>query len=164
MRNINLRSTNNRTSMLAAFITIAIVIITFIVPFFFINVIPQSTLGNFIIKYTYYTYLILPIIFYISITGIYYYSIKIDAYVMNITSYRTILDLLRVKNYIEVPHDMLRSFSFFNRPLTFNNTLMLKIENIKGKIIIKRFNLSFLSKSEKNRISKVLEQIIAKNR
>ncbi len=82
---------------------------------------------------------------------------------MYITSYRTISGLLKVKNYIEVPHDMLRKFTFFKRPFTLNKTLMLRLQDVSGKKIIKRFNLSFLSKSEELRISEVLEKIIAKN-
>ena len=82
---------------------------------------------------------------------------------MYISSYRTISGLLKARNYIEVPHDMLRQFSFFNRPFTVNKTLMLKLQDASGKKIVKRFNISFLSKSEERRISEVLEKIIAKN-
>jgi len=82
---------------------------------------------------------------------------------MNITSYRTISGLLRPRNYIEVPHDMLMQYAFFNRPFSVNKTLMLKIQDGNGKRIVKRFNISFLSKSEESRISRVLDKIIAKN-
>ena len=163
MPKINLKLTNWKVSMFATFLTLLFGIITFIIPSLVINFIPQSALGNFFVNHTYYVYAILPIILYITITGFYYYSIKIDAYIMNITSFRTISGLLKARNYIEVPHDMLRYYSFFNRPLTFNKTLMLKISDANEKRIIKCFNISFLSKSEELRISKVLDQIIAKN-
>jgi len=71
--------------------------------------------------------------------------------------------LFMSKNYIEVPHDMFVGFSFFNRSFSFNKTLMIKIKNDSGKIIVKRFNLSFLLEREELSISKVLEKIIAKN-
>jgi hypothetical protein len=58
---------------------------------------------------------------------------------------------------------MLRDFSFFNRSFSFNKTLMIKIKTTGGKNVAKRFNVTFLSKKEEERISKVLEQIIAKN-
>jgi len=163
MPKINLQSNNRKMSMTATFLTILFGLIIFVIPSLLINIIPQSTIGNYFINQIYYAYAILPIILYIIVTGFYYYNIKIDAYIMNITSYRTISGLLKVKNYIELPHDMLRQFSFFNRPLTPNKTLMLKLQDASGKKIIKRFNLSFLSKSEERRISKVLEKIIAKN-
>ena len=149
--------------MTATLLTILFGLILFVIPSLLINIIPQSTIGSYFISQIYYAYAILPIILYIIVTGFYYYYIKIDAYIMHITSYRTISGLLKVKNYIEVPHDMLRHFSFFNRPFTVNKTLMLKLQDASGKKIIKRFDLSFLSKSEERRISKVLEKIIAKN-
>ena len=163
MPRINLQSNNRKVSLTATFLTVLFGIIIFVIPSLLINIIPQSAIGNYFANHMYYAYAVLPIILYITITGFYYYSIKIDAYIMNVTSYRTISGLLKVKNYIEVPHDMLRQFSFFNRPFTVNKTLMLKVQDASGKRIIKRFNLSFLSKSEERRISEVLEKIIAKN-
>ena len=163
MPKLNLKSTNRRVSMLATLLTILFGIVTFIIPSLLINFIPESTIGNYFANHTYYAYLILPIILYIIVTGFYFYSIKIDTYIMHITSYRTISGLLKARNYIELPHDMLRQFSFFNRPFTVNKTLMIKLKDVNGKRIIKRFNISFLSKSEERKISKVLDQIIAKN-
>ena len=58
---------------------------------------------------------------------------------------------------------MFGGFSFYNRPFSFNKTLMIKIKKDNDKFKIKRFNLSFISKTEQLRISKVFEQIIAKN-
>ena len=163
MPKLNLKSTNRKVSMLATLLTILFGIVTFIIPSLLINFIPQSTVGNYFSNHTYYAYLILPIILYIIVTGFYFYSIKIDTYIMHITSYRTISGLLKARNYIEVPHDMLRQFSFFNRPFTLNKTLMIKLKDVNGKRIIKRFNISFLSKIQERKISKVLDQIIAKN-
>ena len=163
MPKLNLKSTNRRVSMLATLLTILFGIVTFIIPSLLINFIPESTIGNYFANHTYYAYLILPIILYIIVTGFYFYSIKIDTYIMHITSYRTISGLFKARNYVELPHDMLRQFSFFNRTFTVNKTLMIKLKDVNGKRIIKRFNISFLSKSEERKISKVLDQIIAKN-
>ena len=149
--------------MSATFLTILFGITIFVIPLFLANTIPQSSIGNFFINHIYYALSILPIILYIIITGFYYYSIKIDTYIMYVTSSRTISGLFMSKNYIEVPHDMFVGFSFFNRSFSFNKTLMIKIKNDSGKTIIKRFNLSFLSEREELRISKFLEKIIAKN-
>jgi hypothetical protein len=163
MPKINFKSNNRNVSMSATFLTILFGIIIFVIPLLLVNIIPQSAIGNYFINHIYYTHSILPIILYIIITGFYYYSIKIDTYIMYVTSSRTISGLFMSKNYIEVPHDMFVGFSFFNRSFSFNKTLMIKIKNDSGKKIVKRFNLSFLSKSEELRISKVLEKIIAKN-
>ena len=163
MPRINLKSTNRKVSTTATFLTVLFGIIIFVIPSLLINIIPQSSLGNYFIDYIYYAYSILPIILYIIITGFYYYYIKIDTYIMYVTSSRTISGLFKSKNYIEVPHDMLRQYSFFNRSFTLNKTLMLKIQDVNGKKIIRRFNISFLSKSEERKISKVFDEIIAKN-
>tara|TARA_B100000795_G_C22531371_1_gene335247 strand:- start:147 stop:641 length:495 start_codon:yes stop_codon:yes gene_type:complete len=163
MPRINLKSTNRKVSTTATFLTLLFGIIIFVIPSLLINIIPQSSLGNYFIDYIYYAYSILPIILYIIITGFYYYYIKIDTYIMYVTSSRTISGLFKSKNYIEVPHDMLRQYSFFNRSFTLNKTLMLKIQDVNGKKIIRRFNISFLSKSEERKISKVFDEIIAKN-
>ena len=163
MPRINLKSTNRKVSTTATFLTVLFGIIIFVIPSLLINIIPQSSLGNYFIDYIYYAYSILPIILYIIITGFYYYYIKIDTYIMYVTSSRTISGLFKSKNYIEVPHDMLRQYSFFNRAFTLNKTLMLKIQDVNGKKIIRRFNISFLSKSEERKISKVFDEIIAKN-
>jgi hypothetical protein len=149
--------------MSATFLTILFGIIIFVIPLLLVNIIPQSAIGNYFINHIYYTHSILPIILYIIIRGFYYYSIKIDTYIMYVTSSRTISGLFMSKNYIEVPHDMFVGFSFFNRSFSFNKTLMIKIKNDSGKTIIKRFNLSFLSEREELRITKFLEKIIAKN-
>ena len=159
----SIKLNNWKESMTATFLTILFGVIIFVIPSLLINIIPQSSIGNYFNNQIYYAYAILPIILYITITGFYYYSIKIDTYIMHITSYRTISGLLKVKNYIELPHEMLRKFSFFNRPYTVNKTLMLKLEDASGKGIIKRFNLSFLSESDEKKICEVLEKIIAKN-
>jgi len=163
MPKINFKSNNRNVSMSATFLTILFGIIIFVIPLLLVNIIPQSSIGNFFINHIYYAHSILPIILYIIITGFYYFSIKIDAYIMYVTSSRTISGLFMSKNYIEVPHDMFVGFSFFNRSFSFNKTLMIKIKNDSGKRIIKRFSLSFLSEKEKLKISKVLEKIIAKN-
>ena len=163
MSRINLKLNNWKSSMTATFLTLLFGIIIIIVPLVLINIIPQSAIGNYFFNNIYYAYITLPVLFYIIITGFYYYSIKVDAYIMYITSYRTFSGLLTSKNYIEVPHDMLKQYYFFNRPFTVNKTLMLKLQDVSGKRIIKRFKLSFLSESEKRKISKVLDQIIAKN-
>ena len=162
MHKINL--TNTKASIAATFLIIAYGIITFLLPLFLIYLIPQSVIGIYLAEQIFIlTLLFLVISIYFIVVGCYYYYIKIDSYIMNITSYRTISGLLKPKNYIEVPHDMLRKYSFFNRPFSLNKTLMLKLQDASGKRIIKRFNLSFLSENEEDRISKVLDQIIAKN-
>ena len=164
MPRINLISTNSKVSITTTLIIIIYGIIAVKIPLFLVNLIPQSAIGSFFIEHIFIlTAFYLVISIYFIIVGCYYYYIKIDAYIMYITSFRTVFGLLKAKNYIEVPHDMLIQFSFFNRSYSVNKTLMLKLQDASGKTIIKRFNLSFLSEQEELRISKVLEKIIAQN-
>ena len=66
-------------------------------------------------------------------------------------------------DYIDISHLMLQEYQFFNRNYTINRTLMLKLKTDNGKIVAKRFTLSFLGNKEQKRISKVLNQIIEHN-
>ena len=164
MSSVNLKSTNRKVSITTTLIIIIYGIITVMIPLFLVNLFPQSGIGRYFNEHIFiFTVIYLVIIFYFLIVGCYYYYIKIDSYVMYISSFRTVFGLLKAKNYIEVPHDMLRQFSFFNRSFSVNKTLMLKLQNASGKIIVKRFNLSFLTEKEELKISKILEKIIAKN-
>ena len=103
------------------------------------------------------------ILLYLIIIGQYYYTIKIDAYIIQVTSYRPILEFFKEKDYVDIPHTMLADYAFFNRPLSFNKTLMLKIKSDKGKRVIKRFHLTLMSKKEIEKICSALDRIIAKN-
>jgi hypothetical protein len=58
---------------------------------------------------------------------------------------------------------MLRDYYFFDRPFSFNKTLMLKIETQSGKKAVKRFNITLMSENEIERISEVFDRIIVKN-
>jgi len=73
------------------------------------------------------------------------------------------MDFFKKKDYVDIPHIMLRDYSFFDRPFSFNKTLMLKIETQSGKKVAKRFNITLMSENEIERISKVFDGIIVKN-
>jgi hypothetical protein len=163
MPRIKLISTNRKIAIIITLIIIAFSLTTILIPLFMMNLIPQSGIGNYFLKHLYTGYISIPILLYFIYTGIYLYKIKIDSYIIDVRSRRTISGIFQPENYVDIAHTMLSDFSFFNRPLSFNKTLMIKIETDTGKQVAKRFNLTFLSKKEEEKISKVLEQIIAKN-
>jgi hypothetical protein len=134
------------------------------VPFWFINYFELSVLGNFFMDNIIYSLLSGFILIYFIIFGLYYYNVKIDSYVIHMTSFRPIFDFFNEKDYVDISHAMLADFEFFNRPFSLNRTLMLKINTNSGKRIIKRFNLSLLSVAEYHKITSVLESIIIKNK
>ena len=82
---------------------------------------------------------------------------------IKITSFRPFFEFFGKKDYVDIPHSMLVDYRIFNRPFSFNKTLMLKIKTNSQKNIIKRFNLSFLSKKERQKIGGILKSIIVKN-
>jgi hypothetical protein len=95
--------------------------------------------------------------------GTFYYKVNVDPYVIQITSYRVLVDLFKKKDYVDIPHTMLRDYSFFDRSFSFNKTLMLKIETQSGRKVAKRFNITLMSENEIERISEVFDRIIVKN-
>ena len=163
MHKINLKSTNRKKVIVATLLIIFFGFTTILFPLLLMYIIPESGLGYYFLDHINYTLMLVPLLIYFSVTGVYYYKIKIDPYIINITSYRTISGFFQKTDFVDISHDMIKQFSFFNRSFTFNKTLMIKIETGNGKKIAKRFNLSLLPKREELRIAKVLEQIIAKN-
>ena len=163
MPKIKLISTNRKKSILITLLIIVFGLATIFFPLLLMHFIPQSGIGNYLSEHLYYGYLFISVLLYFFYTGINFYKIKIDAYIIDVRSCRIILGIFKPLNYIDVSHSMLMEFSFFYRPFSFNKTLMLKIKTDTGRKIAKRFNLTFLSKKEEERISEVLEQIIAKN-
>jgi len=155
--------TNRKIAILTTLIIIVFTLTTILFPLLLIHLIPQSGIGNYFSEHLHYGFFSIFILLYFIYTGIFSYQIKIDSYIINIRSSSTILGILQQPNFVDIAHTMLRDFTFFNRPFSFNKTLMIKIETASEKVVAKRFNLTFLSKEEEEKISKVLEQIISKN-
>ena len=164
MPRIKLISTNRKTALLITLLIFAFGMITIFFPLLLIRLIPQSGIGNYFFEHLYYGYFSIPIMLYIIYIGVFLYKIKIDSYIIDIRSRRIISGIFKPPHYIDIAHTMLSEFAFFNRPFSFNKTLMIKITTDAGKKVVKRFNLSFLSKKEEKKISKALEQIIANGR
>ena len=163
MHNINLKF-NNKTKMTLLVGGLFFLFFTaIIIPEWFIIYLPFSGLSEFFADNIIYRLISAIVILHFTIVGTFYYSVNIDPYVIQITSYRVTLDLFKKKDYVDIPHTMLRDYSFFDRPFSFNKTLMLKIETQSGKKAAKRFNITLMSENEIERISKVFDGIIVKN-
>ena len=162
MLNKKLIVNNRNIAIFSTLIIFIFTICTLLLPLLFLKLIPQSGVSDFALKHIYLGYLFFPFLIYIIFVGVYQFRIKIDAYIVNIVSFRVITGVFRPSNYIDISHAMLFDFKIFNRPLSFNKTLMIKIKKDNDKIIVRRFNLSFLSKSDEIRINKVLGSILDK--
>ena len=163
MRKINLKVTNKNKAILGTFFIALFAASSILIPLILIYLIPQSGLGHYFLDNINYLFISILGLIYFIITGFYYYKIKIDPYVIDITSYRTVSGFFKKKDFVDIPHTMLRDYSFFDRPFSLNKTLMLKIETQSGKKVAKRFNITLMSENEIERISKVFDGIIVKN-
>ena len=150
-------------AIIMTILIVAFAFVTIIIPFLLVNYIPHSLVGNYLLTNANFIFFTTPLLFYFIYTGVYIYKIKIDPYVINITSYRTLTSIFHKSDYIDISHLMLQEYQFFNRTFTINRTLMLKLKTDSGKIVTKRFTLSLLGSKEQKRISKVLNQIIEHN-
>ena len=163
MHNINFKC-NNRTKITSLVGGLFFLFFTAIViPQWFIVYLPFSGLSDFFATNILYRIISAVVILYFLFIGTFYYRVNVDPYVIQITSYRVLLDLFKKKDYVDIPHTMLRDYSFYDRPFSFNNTLMLKIETQSGKKAVKRFNITLMSENEVERISEVFDRIIVKN-
>ena len=156
--------TDNRFKMLI-FISFMLLFffISFLFPFWIMSYFKFSGIKHFLddnyLVSVFFGFLFL----YFLIVGQYFYNVYIDNYVLKISSNRPISGLFSHNNYVDISHSMLVEFAFFSRPFTFNKILMLKIKS-ENKIIIKRFNLTFISKKEIVKLSRSLDKIIEGNK
>jgi len=162
MSRTNLISTNRKFTIVIFLVMLFLVLIP-LLAFVIVYTFPNLAFGDYLFNNIVYVFISSLVLFYFVIARINYYTLKIDSYVIDIKIYRSVIGILNPKDYIDISHDMFVGFSFFNRSFSFNKTLMIKIKNDSGKRIVKRFNLSFLSKKDEFKITEVLEKIIAKN-
>ena len=160
----NLRFNNKRRMIVLFGIILLFFFTTILVPVWFINYLSLSGIGHFFIENSFFSIISAAIIIYFIIIGEYYFNVKIDAYIIKVRSHRVVLDLFRQKNYVDIPHSMLVSYAFFNRPFSLNKTLMLKIRTDRGKVIARRFNFTLILDSEVSKISGTLDKIMDKNK
>ena len=145
------------------FMIVIFTLITIIIPSLFVKYIPQSIIGSYLGINANLIFIAIPILLYFIYTGVFIHYIKIDPYIINISSYRSITSIFYKRDYIDISHLMLMEYAFFNRPFTFNRTLMIKIKTDANRIVAKRFTLSLLGTKEQKRISKVLDQVLSNN-
>ena len=163
MPSVKLTYNNKKKVILLTSLVIFFGILNSVIPLFLLSLIPQSIIGDYIVKHLLYSYISIPILLYFLYTGIFLCHLDISSFVISIRSRRVIFGPFQSPNYIEISPLLIKSFAFFNRPFSFNTTLMIKMENDSGRKLTQRFNLTLLSAKEEKRISKVLTQIIAKN-
>ena len=162
MSRISLRSTNNKAVIILIFFILNFTITPLSLYLLALYLIPESSLFNSIKNNINFLFLSIPIIIYFMFTGVYYYRFKIDSYIIKITSYH-ISSFIRDRTFIDISHEMLVEYTFFNRPFSFNKTVMLKFKKDNGKLVTKRLNFTLIRDKEIKRIGNTLDRIIAQN-
>ena len=163
MNKINVKYNNRIKLVILNSFLVFLTFSTLIIPLLFINFLPTSGVGHFFFNNLSYSLITIPILSFFIFTGTFIYKIKIDPYIVQISSYRMMFGFIRPKDYIDIAHTMVKGYSFFNRPFSLNKTLMIKIKTDRDKIIAKRFNLTLITEKEIKVISKILDRIIVKN-
>ena len=164
MRNFLLKISNKRKIIILIGCLIFFFFISIVIPIWFINYFSLSGVGDFFKENVLWSFISIVMLLYFIISGVYYYKINIDFYVINFVSYSIFSVFFRSKDYIDINHEMLFDYAFFNRPFSLHKILMFKIKTDNQRTIIKRFNLTLLSAKEIRTISKALDNIIAKNK
>ena len=117
----------------AYFVTVIIFfvgVVTLVFPLLLSEVFPHSNLMHKLTSYPYYFISIFGAVFlmYFILTGVYFYTLKIDKYIIEVKSKRTVSGFLSKINVIEMPKNTIVKYAFYNRPFTFNTTLMIKYQ------------------------------------
>ncbi len=163
---INAKISNKEKAYIATFLIIIINMVSIILPIFFLQIFPTSNITKTFFSFPWYCLIIfgLLISIYFIFTGVYYFVFEANNYIIEIRSKRTISSFFfSRKKYLEIPISSIQKFTFFNRPFTFNTTLMVKVKLSHRRAIAKRFNFAFLSKKQKDEMKSALEKIIQNN-
>ncbi|OUV75746.1 MAG: hypothetical protein CBC83_02185 [Flavobacteriales bacterium TMED123] len=163
---INTKISNKENAYKATFLLIIIIIVSIILPIFFLQIFPTSTITKTLFSSPWCFLILFGLIvsIYFIFTGVYYFVFEANNYIIEIGSKRTVSSYFSSKsNYIEMPISSIEKFGFFNRPFTFNTILMVKFKVSRRKSIAKRFNFAFLSKKQKDEMISVLQKIIQNN-
>ena len=165
MRN-NCKVSNQKITYTITAVIVFVSVITIVIPLFFLYTFPTSKLAFMFFSYPNNLMSIIGFLFviYFVISGVFYFTFNVDNYIIEVKSRRVILGFFTKKNYyIEMPKTAILKYTFYNRPLTFNSTLMIKVKVSRKRTVARRFQISFLSKNKKELMEQSLEKIIQNN-
>ena len=96
------------------------------------------------------------------VAGVFYNIIKIDSYIINISSKRIKSSTANFNGLLDIKHEMLKSFYFKKNFLSWNTVLSISFKNDKSKIISKKIYLTLLSKKNKLKLENLFNKILIK--
>ena len=165
MRN-NCKVSNQKIAYTITAVIVFVSIIAIVIPLFFLYISSSGNVANFLFSFPNYWMSIFGVLFlmYFIIIGVFHFTFKVDNYIIEVKSRRVILGFFATKShYIEMPKSAILKYAFYNRPFTFNSTLMLKVKVSRKRTVARRFQISFLSKKKKELMKQSLEKIIQNN-
>lgn len=163
---VNCKVSNKTTAYFITIVIILTTIITVTTPLFLLYYFPSSKIAMIFFSFPSICIFIFGmfVLFYFLAVGIYHFEFKADQYIIMLKSRRVIFSYLSSKvNFLEMPNSSIMKFTFFNRPFTFNTTLMIKLKVSSRRAIAKRFNFAFLRKQQQEALRDTLERIIQHN-
>ena len=143
-------------------IVIIYLLIFYIIPLQLLFLAPSSTIGLFFKNNFLLSSLNLIPLFIYFYSGVFYNIIKIDSYIINISSKRIKSSTANFNGLLDIKHEMLKSFYFKKNFLSWNTVLFISFKNDKSKIISKKIYLTLLSKKNKLKLENLFNKILIK--
>ena len=154
---------NNNKSKLLRIIVILFLLFFIVIPSLIVQFLNYSILYDFYNNNHIYFITVSLIFISIYCLGIYRFKIKFEDSSFLINS-RNIINLIGGKlTQIELSNEMLRGFKFMKRKF-FTDILILKIISVSGKKSAVRIPITLLNNKNKEKITKILEKIVCKNK
>jgi len=122
MYKLNIISTNKEKVSIIVFSIITLIIGIKAIYMLALHLISESLLGRWLLENINYLFFgVFLVTIYFIITGVYYYRVKIDPYVIDITSYSIVFSSIKSRKFIDISHAMLVGYFFL-----IDNFLLIK--------------------------------------
>jgi len=158
MKKIEINNTKRSNYLYILILTYLIVFM--ILPTFILTNLENSLVAVFLNNNLYILVLFYLFFIYFFTIGVYYCYLKVDSYIINISSSR----FNTKNNLLDIKHDMLDSFFFKKSIISWNTTLYLNFKKDQNKSLKRKFCFSLLAESKNNKISLILNNIISNNK
>ena len=128
---------NTKTSNYLYYLILTYLIVFMILPALILTNLENSLVAMFLNNNLYILFLIYLVFIYIFIIGVYYCYLKVDSYIINISSSR----FNTKNNLLDIKHDMLDNFFFKISILSWNTTLYLNFKKDEIKQSVTKVDL-----------------------
>ena len=134
-------------------------VISVVIPVILYSSLENSLIAQFLSKNLIILIFLIVIQIYLFITGSYYSKIKIDSYIINISSSRFNSD----GNLLDIKHDMLKDFYVKKSIFSWNTIIYINFIKKNNIYISRKFYFSLMNEIDKEKIISRLNNIIKDN-